>query len=61
VARWENQGGTEEGEWRTDLCRGAFLIDPVPPFRPDFSVWTLRCSVKQHGPHAVAVGCRREL
>ncbi len=41
-ARWENEGGALERERPTDRCRGAFSIDPMPPFRLDLSVWALR-------------------
>lgn len=41
-ARWENEGGAEDGEEPSDLCGSAFPIDPVPPFRLDLTVWALR-------------------
>ena len=41
-ARWENEGGAEEGEEPSDLRHGAFSIKAAPPFRLDLSVWALR-------------------
>jgi hypothetical protein len=41
-ARWENEGGAAQDGDADDLCKRAFLIDPVPPFRLDLSVWALR-------------------
>jgi DNA-3-methyladenine glycosylase II len=41
-ARWENEGGAPEDGETFDLYRRAFLIDPLPPFRLDLSVWALR-------------------
>jgi DNA-3-methyladenine glycosylase II len=35
-------GGAPEGEELSDLGRGAFAINPEPPFRLDLSVWALR-------------------
>jgi hypothetical protein len=37
--RWENEGGALEEEELSDPGRGAFSIDPVPPFGIDLSVW----------------------
>jgi hypothetical protein len=42
LARWENEGGADEGKEPSDPFRGAFSIDLVPPFRLDLSVWALR-------------------
>jgi DNA-3-methyladenine glycosylase II len=41
-ARWENEGGAEEGEEPSDRRHGAFSIKAAPPFRLDLSVWALR-------------------
>jgi DNA-3-methyladenine glycosylase II len=35
-------GGAPEGKELSDLGRGAFAINPEPPFRLDLSVWALR-------------------
>jgi DNA-3-methyladenine glycosylase II len=40
-ARWENEGGAEDGEKLSDQ-HGSFLLDPVPPLRLDLTVWALR-------------------
>jgi hypothetical protein len=42
LARWENEGGADKEKEPSDLFRGAFSIDPVPPFRLDLSAWALR-------------------
>ena len=41
-ARWENEGGAGEDGGSGDLCKRAFLLDPLPPFRLDLSAWALR-------------------
>lgn len=40
-ARWENEGGAEEGEKLSDLD-SRLALDPEPPFRLDLTVWALR-------------------
>jgi DNA-3-methyladenine glycosylase II len=41
-ARWENEGGAEDGRDPSDLRRRAISIKPPPPFRLDLSAWALR-------------------
>jgi DNA-3-methyladenine glycosylase II len=40
-ARWENEGGAEEGERLSDLG-SRLALDPEPPFRLDLTAWALR-------------------
>ena len=41
-ARWENEGGATATGEAGETWRRAFLIEPLPPFRLDLSVWALR-------------------
>jgi DNA-3-methyladenine glycosylase II len=41
-ARWENEGGAEDGQDPSDLGHRTIWIKPAPPFRLDLSVWALR-------------------
>jgi DNA-3-methyladenine glycosylase II len=41
-ARWENEGGAEDGQDPSDLRRRTISIKPPPPFRLDLSAWALR-------------------
>ena len=41
-ARWENEGGATATGEAGETWRRAFLIEPLPPFRLDVSVWALR-------------------
>jgi DNA-3-methyladenine glycosylase II len=41
-ARWENEGGAEDGRDPSELHRRTISINPPPPFRLDLSAWALR-------------------
>jgi len=41
-ARWENEGGAEDGRDPRDPRRRTLSIKPPPPFRLDLSAWALR-------------------
>ena len=40
-ARWENEGGADDGQRRNELG-STFDLHPAPPFRLDLTVWALR-------------------
>jgi DNA-3-methyladenine glycosylase II len=41
-ARWENEGGAEDGHDPSGLARRTISIKPPPPFRLDLTAWALR-------------------